>query len=261
MGRVYEAEHVEIGKRVALKVLHPAYSQTPDLGRALPARGARGLEDRAPEHRRRHRLGHDARRRVYFVMEYLEGVELGELIDREEALDVRRALHDRRADLPARCRRRTRSTSSTAISSPRTSVLTRDGQRTSSRCSTSASPRAAATTIWSESQGRRAAADPPGMAMGTPEYMAPEQAAGRPADPRCDVYAVGAILYEMLTGKPPYEGDNFMEILHKKANSDAGAAVDRARRRAGAARGADLQVDGEGARRRARSRWRSWGGS
>ena len=60
----------------------------------------------------------------------------------------------------------------------------------------------------------------PGMAMGTPEYMAPEQAAGRPADARTDVYALGAILYEMLSGTPPYEGDNFMEILTKKATTD-----------------------------------------
>ena len=60
----------------------------------------------------------------------------------------------------------------------------------------------------------------PGMAMGTPEYMSPEQAAGRPADARCDVYALGAILYEMVTGVPPYSGDNFMEILTKKATQD-----------------------------------------
>ena len=55
--------------------------------------------------------------------------------------------------------------------------------------------------------------------MGTPEYMAPEQAAGRPADPRSDVYAVGGLVYEMLSGKAPYEGQNFMEILHKKATT------------------------------------------
>ncbi len=59
----------------------------------------------------------------------------------------------------------------------------------------------------------------PGMTMGTPEYMAPEQAAGRPADPRSDVYAVGGLVYEMLSGKAPYEGQNFMEILHKKATT------------------------------------------
>jgi hypothetical protein len=58
----------------------------------------------------------------------------------------------------------------------------------------------------------------PGVAMGTPEYMAPEQAAGFPADPRSDIYAVGSIMYEMLSGKAPYEGDNVMEVLHKKAN-------------------------------------------
>jgi hypothetical protein len=58
----------------------------------------------------------------------------------------------------------------------------------------------------------------PGVAMGTPEYMAPEQAAGYPADPRSDISAVGSIMHEMLCGAPPYEGDNVMEVLHKKAN-------------------------------------------
>ncbi len=60
----------------------------------------------------------------------------------------------------------------------------------------------------------------PGMAMGTPEYMAPEQAAGRAADARTDIYSLGAIIYEMVTGIPPYSGDNFMEILTKKATID-----------------------------------------
>ncbi|HEY2902269.1 MAG TPA: protein kinase, partial [Polyangia bacterium] len=46
----------------------------------------------------------------------------------------------------------------------------------------------------------------PGMAMGTPEYMAPEQATGGPADRRSDIYSVGALLYEMLLGTPPHLG-------------------------------------------------------
>jgi serine/threonine-protein kinase len=66
----------------------------------------------------------------------------------------------------------------------------------------------------------------PGVAMGTPEYMAPEQAAGHPADPRSDIYAVGSIMYEMLCGMPPYEGDNVMEVLHKKANEPPAALAE-----------------------------------
>ena len=93
MGRVYEAEHIDIGQRVALKILHPAYSQTPDLGRAAAARGARGLEDLAPERHRRHRLGDHARRRVLLRDGVPQGIELGELIYRERKLDVRRTLH------------------------------------------------------------------------------------------------------------------------------------------------------------------------
>lgn len=56
-----------------------------------------------------------------------------------------------------------------------------------------------------------------GEALGTPAYMSPEQAAGRPdlIDHRTDVYGLGAILYEILTGEPPFTGDSTMEVLQK----------------------------------------------
>jgi serine/threonine-protein kinase len=56
-----------------------------------------------------------------------------------------------------------------------------------------------------------------GMIFGTPEYMSPEQANGQPLDHRVDIYALGIILYETLTGSVPFEGESFMAVLSKHA--------------------------------------------
>jgi serine/threonine-protein kinase len=52
-----------------------------------------------------------------------------------------------------------------------------------------------------------------GMLFGTPEYMSPEQARGEAVDPRIDVYAMGCILYQLVSGRVPFEADNFMGVL------------------------------------------------
>ena len=86
-----------------------------------------------------------------------------------------------------------------------------------------------------------------GMVLGTPRYMAPEQVTGEPLDARSDLFALGAILFEMLAGRPAFGGRNAIEILHATlheqppalSGSPAVAAVDRVIRRALAKRPAE----------------------
>ena len=66
-----------------------------------------------------------------------------------------------------------------------------------------------------------------GTIVGTPTYMAPEQAMGKDVDCRCDIYALGMTLYHMLTGRPPFKGDNVVEILAQQMNETPPSLLDQ----------------------------------
>jgi len=60
-----------------------------------------------------------------------------------------------------------------------------------------------------------------GLLVGTPTYMAPEQVLGKEVDERTDIYSLGAIMYEMLTGRPPYSGKDSMSIMYQHVQGKA----------------------------------------
>jgi len=67
-----------------------------------------------------------------------------------------------------------------------------------------------------------------GQLIGTPRYMAPEQLRGEPLDARCDVFACGVLLFELLTGRPPFGGTQFVEITQNILNQATPSASELA---------------------------------
>jgi serine/threonine protein kinase len=71
-------------------------------------------------------------------------------------------------------------------------------------------------------EGRRAAADLAGplATLGTPDYISPEQVKGQRGDQRSDIYSLGVMLYEMLTGQPPFSGPNPLAVMNERVLND-----------------------------------------
>jgi serine/threonine protein kinase len=219
MGRVYEGQHIDIGRRVAIKVLHSSFHTSADL-----------VERFRREARAASKIGHanivdvtDSGATIdgafYFVMEYLDGTNLEELIDSTGPLPVERALL-----IAAQIARALEAAHAADVihrdlKPANIMLVNRKGEDDFVKVLDFGISKDLELSA-SEDGERRAALTRPDVAIGTPVYMAPEQAAGKPANPLTDVYAAGGLLYEMLTGCPPCAGTDAMDVLHKKAHED-----------------------------------------
>jgi serine/threonine protein kinase len=212
MGLVYEAEHVEIGRRVAVKVLHAIYTRQPEVVARFRAEARAATRIGHPHIIEVLDSGTTVDGAVYFVMEYLQGTNLSDLIRSTGPLPQRRAVAIAREVCQALAAAHKAGIVHRDMKPENVFLLEREGHPDFVKVLDFGI--AKTLDAASERVGRLTS---PGIAMGTPEYMAPEQAAGLPTDHRVDIYAVGAMMYEMLTGRVPHEGGNVMEILTKKA--------------------------------------------
>jgi serine/threonine-protein kinase len=153
-------------------------------------------------------VGND-RSRPYLVLEYIEGETLRAILGREKRLEVERAIDLARQLAAAMAYAHGRSVYHRDLK-PENLLLTADDRLVVTDFGIALMAGARRLTYrWFTS------------AVGTPDYMAPEQIQGKRGDARTDVYAIGVILFEMLAGRVPWEGDNPLSVM----SQHLGAAV------------------------------------
>ena len=217
MGIVYRAKDTRLGRNVAIKVLPPGFGEDTERLRRFEqeARTVSGLNH--PNIITVHDVGsHEGS--PYLVMELLEGATLREKLD-GSPLPPKRVL-----ELGLELARGLTAAHEQGIVhrdlKPENVFITKDGRvkildfgLAKLRPGTSAVPGLASGDHATEAIGSEGSLTEAGMVLGTVAYMSPEQACGKPLDGRSDIFSLGVILWEMLTGKRPFQRNSTVETL------------------------------------------------
>jgi serine/threonine-protein kinase len=208
---VYEAVHVELGRRVAIKVLDADHTCSRDFSLRF-RREARALSRlHHPGLVRVFDFGQAADGRLFCVMELLDGRTLRQELEESQAVPWERALRIARKVCLALAAAHARQVIHRDIKPE--NVFVADGDQVKlidfGLARTSEDPEARGDDAPEGDMGAM-------TLFGTPEYMAPEQVAGGQVDHRADVYALGCVLYEMLTGRLPFRDGSAVKQLDAK---------------------------------------------
>jgi pentatricopeptide repeat protein len=200
MGRVYRAIDRKLNEEVALKLIRPEI-----------ARDERILERFQNELKIARKISHRHVGRMYelmeekgvhfITMEYVAGQDLRGLIRQTGQLTARKAISVATQVLGG------------LAEAHRLGVVHRDLKPSNIIVDREGSARIIDFGIARVSGTKGGTGE--GAIIGTPEYMAPEQVEGKPADQRADLYALGVILFEMVTGRPPFEGETPLAVAVK----------------------------------------------
>jgi serine/threonine protein kinase len=197
MGRVYEARHTRIAsKRFAVKMLHPEFARQPDVLGRFQREAEAAAAIHSPYVVDVYDVDRTADGRPFMVGELLHGKELADYLFMVGKMQPGPAVHIVRQICKALRAAHAEGVVHRDLK-PENVFLTGDPQR----------PIAKVIDFGISKHGDKpgTALTKTGMIMGTPSYMAPEQARGERVDHRADIYAVGAILYCALTGERPFD--------------------------------------------------------
>jgi serine/threonine-protein kinase len=205
MARVYRGCDLRLNRPVAIKVLHSYYASDPNfLGRFRhEAQAAANL--RHPNIVDVYDVGQDGDMQ-YIVMEYVEGSDLKSLILQKGALPVEQAVAIAQAVAEA------------LDAAHRAGLIHRDVKP--QNIMVGPSGRVKMTDFGIAKSKLSTAMTETGVTFGTADYLSPEQARGQPATPSSDLYALGITLYEMLTGRLPFAGENSIAVAMQHLHAE-----------------------------------------
>lgn len=216
MGEVYLAEDTRLGRQVALKFLPASFQYDPDRRSRLLAEARATSSLRSPHIAAIYDIGeHDGT--MFLVMEYVEGELLSEKLKRgplaiREVLNIAAQIADALAEAHAlgivHCDVKT----SNLIINERGFAKMLDFGLAKAD-----DPTVEETDNRTKKVGEQTAM---GVVVGTLSYMSPEQALGYAIDHRSDVFSLGVVIYEMLSGRLPFEGSSSTEVVDKIIHSD-----------------------------------------
>jgi len=202
MGAVYRAEHLALGSAVALKVLRGSHGTHPDIIRRFQREAVAASQIRHPGIVEVTDFGRTPDGRFYLAMELVEGETLARRLARQgplapgEAMAIVSALAQALAAAHAR------------------GIYHRDIKPENVMLAADGTAKIADFGIARLAEGPRDARETAaGLIFGTPHYMSPEQAAGQRQDGRSDIHALGVLLFELLSGAPPYVGASATHVL------------------------------------------------
>lgn len=213
MGRVYTGEHVLMHKRVAIKVLHKELTTLPDVVHRFEREAMAAANIDHPNVAAATDFGHLPDGSVFLVLEYVQGISL-----RSEIADgpfgVVRALHIARQIASALASAHARGIVHRDLKPENVMLVEKAGDPDFVKVLDFGIAKVPIQEISDRGSVRPGQIiTKVGMIFGTPEYMAPEQALGQDADGRADQYALGIILFEMLTGQRPYKSLTSVGLL------------------------------------------------
>lgn len=197
MGAVYRARDLELGETVALKMLRPELVGSRDMLEVFRREVRLARRVTHPNVARIYDIGeHD--QVLFLTMEYVEGDSLATLLERHGPMPVERAIALTRDILAG------------LWAAHDAGVLHRDLKP--GNVLVTPEGRAVVTDFGVARAADSAPEETGGLIVGTPLYMAPEQMEGGRLDARADLYAVGVVLFEMLTGRRPIEGKSTLAV-------------------------------------------------